>query len=146
MRLEVLRVRALSRGPRFPDPTIGSNGLPSWNDSWSGNARTQAEALPAAQRACGKDLPKLGPQTSAEKEIANAEALKYATCMRSNGVPGFPDPNGEGLIQIKNAIGVLDPSSPQFQTAATACKSLDNGFGEQSSVAAPAPGSGGVGS
>lgn len=63
--------------------------------------------------------------------------------MRSNGVPSFPDLNGEGLIQIKNAIGVLDPSSPPFQKAATACKSLDNGFGEQSSVAASASGSGG---
>jgi hypothetical protein len=25
--------------------------------------------------------------------------------MRSNGVPDFPDPNGQGLIQINNAAG-----------------------------------------
>ena len=134
---EVLRVRALPRGRRFPDPTVGSNGLPSWNDSWSMNAKTQAEALPAAQRACRKDLPELGPHTSAEKAAANAEALKYATCMRSNGASSFPDPNGQGVIQISNATGSLDPASPQFQKAAAACKSLENGFGEASSVATP---------
>jgi hypothetical protein len=132
--------------PGFPDPTIGSNGLPSWNDSWTSNAKAQAQTLPAAQRACRADLPHLGPQTSAEKATANAEALKYARCMRSGGVANFPDPNGQGLIQINNATGSLVPDSPQFEQAATACRRLDNGFGEQSSVAAHAPGRGGGGS
>ena len=120
----------------FPDPTIGSNGLPSWaanpNDP---NSSVDSTGFPAAKQACKQDLPKLGPQTSAEKAAANAEALKYATCMRANGVPNFPDPNGQGVIQIENATGTLDASSPQFQKAETACKTLDNGFAEQSSVA-----------
>jgi hypothetical protein len=121
--------------PDFPDPTVGSNGLPSWNDSWSENAKAQAQALPAAQRACRKDLPEIGPHTAAEKAAANAEALKYATCMRANGVSSFPDPNGQGVIQI-NAPGSLDPNSPQFQKADAACASLQNGFGEASSSVA----------
>jgi hypothetical protein len=61
-------------------------------------------------------------------------------------VPNFPDPNGQGLIQISNATGPLDPNSPQFQKAATACKRLDNGFGQASSAAVRATGSGGGGS
>ncbi len=126
----------------FPDPTIGSNGLPSW----ALNADNTSSALPAAQRACKKDLPRLGPQTSAEKATANAEALKYATCMRSNGVPNFPDPNGQGLIEINNATGTLDASSPQFENAAMACKRLENGFGEVSSAAESAPSGAGSGS
>jgi hypothetical protein len=129
--------------PDFPDPTIGSNGLPSWNNSWSSNAKTQAQALPAAQQACKKDLPNLGPHTYAEKATANAAALKYSDCMRSNDVPNFPDPNGQGLIQINNATGTLDQGSPQFQKAAAACKRLENGFAEQSSVASSASGGGG---
>jgi hypothetical protein len=120
----------------FPDPTIGSNGLPSWAANPNNpNSSDDSVAYPAARRACKHDLPKLGPQTSAEKAAANGEALKYATCMRSNGVPLFPDPDGQGVIQIKNATGTLDASSPQFQKAETACKKLDNGFAEQSSVA-----------
>jgi hypothetical protein len=51
---------------------------------------------------CTKDLPKLGPQTPAEKAAASAEALKYAECLRSNSEPDFPDPNGQGLIQVSS--------------------------------------------
>ncbi|MHB1571966.1 MAG: hypothetical protein ACYC0H_22545 [Solirubrobacteraceae bacterium] len=118
----------------FPDPTIGSNGLPSWTLNASEN--TQAPAYLAARKSCKKDLPSLAPRTLAQKAAAHAAALKYAACMRSNGVPDFPDPNAQGQIQI-NAAGAsgLDPSSPQFQKAQTACKSLDNGFAQQASVA-----------
>jgi hypothetical protein len=127
----------------FPDPTVGSNGLPSWGPT--PNVNGGAPAYNAAQQVCKKNLPSLRPQTSAEKATANAAALKYATCMRSNGVPNFPDPNGQGLINI-NATGTLEPSSPQFQKAQTACKSLDNGFGVSASSASSAPGGAGSGS
>jgi hypothetical protein len=126
----------------FPDPTVGSNGLPSFGPTL--NVNGGAPVFNAATRICRKVLPSLGPHTSAEKATAHAAALKYATCMRSNGVPNFPDPNGQGLIQI-NAIGTLEPSSPQFQKAETACKSLESGFAESSSTAASAS-SGGAGS
>jgi hypothetical protein len=126
----------------FPDPTIGSNGLPSFGPTL--NVNGGAPVYKPAQQACKHDLPSIGPHTSAEKAAANAAALKYSTCMRSNGVPNFPDPNGQGLIQI-NATGTLEPSSPQFQKAEAACKSLDNGFGEQSSAAIASPASGGAG-
>lgn len=121
--------------PDFPDPTIGSNGLPTWAPSPNKDANTDSPAGRAAQQACKKELPNLAPQTSAETATANAAALKYVTCMRSNGVPNVPDPNGQGLIQIKNATGTLDASSSEFQKAQTACRSLDNGFAQQSSVA-----------
>jgi hypothetical protein len=120
----------------FPDPTIGSNGLPTWTVSAQTiGANPQSPGFRAARKACGNVLPNVGLQTAAEKATANAEARKYANCMRSNGVSNFPDPNGQGLIQIANATGALDAGSPQFQKAETACKSLDNGFAEQSSTA-----------
>jgi hypothetical protein len=132
----------------FPDPTIGSNGLPTWaanpNDP---NSSVDSPGFRVARQACKQDLVNLGPQTPAEKATANSAALKYAACMRSNGVPNFPDPNGQGLIQIKNATGTLDSSSPQFQQAESACKRLDDGFAQQSSVAVSSTsGSGGSGS
>jgi len=139
---EVLLVHALSRGPRFPDPTVGSNGLPTWGPIITQSPAEQA-AQQAAQPVCKKDLPSLGLHTSAEKATANAAALKYATCMRSNGVPNFPDPNGQGVLLIQG--GNIEASSPAFQKAQTACKRLDNGFGEQSSVASGSSASGGGG-
>jgi hypothetical protein len=122
----------------FPDPTIGSNGLPSWS-----GVNQQVPAYKAAQQVCKQDLPDIRPHTSAEKATANAAALKYATCMRSNGVPNFPDPNGQGVLLIQG--GNIEASSPAFQKAQTACKRLDNGFGEQSSVASGSSASGGGG-
>ena len=130
----------------FPDPTIGSNGLPSWTlmRAMSAPSHRRSGRLTGSARTTCPDL----PETSAEKAAANAAALKYATCMRSHGVPNFPDPNGQGLIQIKNATGSLDASSPQFQKAETACNSLDNGFAEQlgATSASPAPGGAETGS
>ncbi len=117
----------------FPDPTLGSNGLPSWTSSET----RPPPAFRGAQKVCRKGLPDLGLGTSAGKARANAEALKYAVCMRSNGVPNFPDPNGQGVLVIQT--GDVQPSSPAFQKAQTACKSLDNGFGEASTTSTPAP-------
>jgi hypothetical protein len=122
----------------FPDPTIGSNGLPSWASSTT----RPPPAYNAARLVCKHELPNIGPQTSAERATANGAALKYATCMRSNGVPSFPDPNGQGLIQI-NAAGTLDPGSPQFGKAETTCESLDNGFGSATAVPSTSDGAGG---
>ncbi len=112
----------------FPDPTVGSNGLPSWS-----GVSNQAPAYKAARQVCKKDLPDIGLHTSAVNATANAAALEYATCMRSNGVPNFPDPNGQGLLLIQ--VGNIEAGSPAFQKAEAACKSLDNGFAQQSSAA-----------
>jgi hypothetical protein len=116
----------------FPDPTVGSNGLPSWSLNASPNSDLDPNSpqYKSSQKACRGDLPTLGPQTPAETTAAIAEAVKYAECMRSHGEPDFPDPNGQGVIQIKNATGILDPNSPQYETAQTACQSLDKGFAE----------------
>ena len=117
----------------FPDPTLGSNGLPSWTSSES----RPPPAYQGARKVCGKDLPGLGLNTPAGRATATAEALKYARCMRSSGVPNFPDPNGQGVLVIQT--GDVQRSSPAFQQAQTACKGLDNGFGEASVSATPAP-------
>jgi hypothetical protein len=44
--------------------------------------------------------------------------LKYAQCMRANGVPDFPDPNGSSEGPD---IGNLDPDGPVFQNADKLC-------------------------
>jgi hypothetical protein len=128
----------------FPDPTIGSNGLPSFGPTL--NVTGGAPVYNAADQACKKDLPSRELHTSAaEKATANAAALKYSACMRSNGVPDFPDPNGQGVIQINNATGVLEQSSPAFHKAEAACKSLDDGFAESAASASASSASAGVG-
>jgi hypothetical protein len=54
------------------------------------------------------------------------KALKFSECMRANGVPGFPDPNGQGVIQGSG----IDPQSSAFQRAQKACaKDMGSGVG-----------------
>jgi hypothetical protein len=50
-----------------------------------------------------------------------AAALAYSKCMRSNGVPNFPDPTAGGVVHL--GVGV-DPSSTAFQAADKSCGKL----------------------
>jgi hypothetical protein len=56
-----------------------------------------------------------------------ADGAKFSACMRKHGITNFPDPNGQGVISISSGMGI-DPGSPEFQSARTACmKLLPNG-------------------
>jgi hypothetical protein len=48
---------------------------------------------------------------------------KFASCMRKNGVPNFPDPDSTGAISIGPSSGI-DPGSPKFRSAQQICKKL----------------------
>ncbi len=53
-----------------------------------------------------------------------AAALAYSRCMRSHGVPSFPDPKQlGGSVQIGSAPGI-DPQSPLYLSAQRACSQL----------------------
>ena len=71
-----------------------------------------------------------GPRSGFAIATGNAQkALKLSQCMRANGVPSFPDPNGQGVIQGTG----IDPNSRQFQKAQQTCaKELGLGAGTRS--------------
>ena len=76
-----------------------------------------AVALLLAVSACGSSGGSHRPSTSGPPG-----AVRYADCMRSNGVPSFPDPGGGGGgLVIPNDVNT---ASPAFQTAQRACQSL----------------------
>ena len=56
-----------------------------------------------------------------------ARLVRFASCMRSHGVPRFPDPiavnNGKPVFAVPNGSGV-NQNSPQFSRAQQACRSL----------------------
>jgi hypothetical protein len=54
------------------------------------------------------------------------KAVAYAQCMRSHGVPNFPDPLPNGGFGLSPAVtgGTNGQVSPQYQTAERACASL----------------------
>lgn len=57
----------------------------------------------------------------------HAKAVRFAECMRHNGVSQFPDPSASGKLTIDavaNGSG-LDPTSPAFKQAISACRDLE---------------------
>lgn len=62
------------------------------------------------------------------KSSTKASGLAYSQCMRSHGITDFPDPNSQGHIDLTQGSGI-NISSPQFQSAQSACKSLQPGAG-----------------
>ena len=60
--------------------------------------------------------------------LANAQkAVKFAGCMRRNGVSQFPDPGASGKLTIDAVANgsSLDTSTPAFTQAIGACKGLE---------------------
>jgi hypothetical protein len=57
----------------------------------------------------------------------HAKAVKFAECMRANGVSAFPDPDATGALTIDAVANgsSLDTSSGAFEQALTACKDLE---------------------
>lgn len=56
-----------------------------------------------------------------------AKAVKFAECMRSNGVGAFPDPDASGALTIDAVANgsSLNTSSGTFKHALSACKDLE---------------------
>ena len=54
------------------------------------------------------------------------QAVKFAECMRDNGVSEFPDPAASGRLTIDGVVNgsSLDPSSPAWDNAMAACEDL----------------------
>lgn len=54
------------------------------------------------------------------------KAVKFAECMRDNGVSGSPDPDPSGALTIDGVVNgsSLDPSSAAFKQAISACQDL----------------------
>jgi hypothetical protein len=71
-----------------------------------------------------------GTGASSDGGSANAAhegAVKFAQCMRDNGVSEFPDPDASGTFTIETiANGTsIDTDSAAFQRAITTCKDLE---------------------
>jgi hypothetical protein len=64
-----------------------------------------------------------------------AASLAYSECMRSHGLPNFPDPKevGDG-IQVSGSRSGVDPTSPVFISALQSCRHLLPGGGRSTNT------------
>jgi hypothetical protein len=122
--------------PGFPDPDrSGRIGTGSGVDPSSPQFQAAAKTCQSLRPAGGTFSTQGSGAVSPQRQT---ELLRFARCMRSHGVPSFPDPTSRG-IALSSAV---DPSSPQFQSAQQACKSLLPGLGQGQVTVKP--GSGGT--
>ena len=78
-------------------------------------------SAPAQTGNSGSDSSGSSPTTTRER------AVKFAECIRSNGVSAFPDPNASGQFAygIPSKSSPLNPDSAAWKQAVGACKSLE---------------------
>jgi hypothetical protein len=100
----------------------------------TGNVDPGSPELQAAGRTCQKLMPGGGPPAlnPAQKAQRAKGLLAFATCMRKNGVSGFPDPDPNSFSGFPpGSVAQIDPTTPFFQTAYAACRSLFPKVGPQ---------------
>ena len=112
--------------PDFPDPIIDQHGQLSLPQTEAGDRAKQAvDANPEAQRVCLPILSRIPavatgrPQYSPD-DLANL--LKFAQCMRHNGIPEWPDPKADGSFPISGTPLETEGKSPRYRSARDACK------------------------
>jgi hypothetical protein len=102
--------------PNFPDPDSQGQFPPVQLDS-----AASAQTAQTAQTACQHSMHH-GGGGSPQSQERLAQALKLAKCMRKHGFPNFPDPTPVSGGASNNFAGTgIDPNSPLFQRAQTAC-------------------------
>jgi len=158
-------------GVDIPDPNGNgaitvqgdAGGSSSGPQSGPGSVDPNSPTFQAAQTACQKFMPSGGPGNLTAQDIkANqAKGLKFSQCMRSHGLPNFPDPQSDSgggstfqqsggpgakngapgaALSINGQTFTFDPSDPAFQKAQQACSSI---LGIKGGLQGPPPSSGG---
>jgi hypothetical protein len=112
--------------PTFPDPSATEGTFGAMVSS--AGIDLQSPTVKAALEACKQYTPTQNV-TPAQSAAQNAQALQFTQCMRSHGVPNYPDPSastgaGTGAVHLNlNGTGI-DFGSPTVQAAITACGGL----------------------
>ncbi|MGO9959622.1 MAG: hypothetical protein ACLP50_27200 [Solirubrobacteraceae bacterium] len=128
----------LTSSPLAFSRCMRANGVPNFPDLRGNGIRIQsatgqtisvngvsvnAPAFLTARQTCERYMPH-AQASQAQSAHQTQQGLQFARCMRSHGVPNFPDPKvvstSPGGNQQVYLPGV-NPQSPAFQTAAKAC-------------------------
>jgi hypothetical protein len=102
--------------PDFPDPT-SRGGVPKVTPQQVGVSDSRFEV---AQRACAHLL----QPTQAQVPQIMTGMLNFARCMRSHGVPGWPDPSTDRNGQPVFNISGINPDSARVSNTAGECTHL----------------------
>ncbi|MFB9831849.1 hypothetical protein [Actinoallomurus acaciae] len=100
----------------FPDPDKNGRFVIA-----AGGPNRNSSQFKKAQQACKSQEPPGIKDDPADVAKAQQEWLKFAQCMRKNGIQDFPDPQDGRLLVDRDRI---DTKSPQFKKAMNACRDV----------------------
>jgi hypothetical protein len=107
--------------PDYPDPD-SSGQLPKITSGQQ--VGVTDSRLNAAQRACQDLWPYQAPTQAQQRQQLTGD-VKFAQCMRSHGLPDFPDPtNSDGHVEFVISVSRdgFNPHSPQILAKAHECQ------------------------
>jgi hypothetical protein len=107
--------------PNYPDPD-SSGQIPKKTGQQLGISDSEYRA---ATGACADLIPNNGPGSPAQQRQQLTDDLKFAQCMRSHGLPNFPDPtSSDGRVEFVISVSRdgFDPHSPQILAKAHECQ------------------------
>jgi len=105
--------------PSFPDPEVGADGVPRFPDS-------APRVPPATQQACSTVAAQIPPDYTSTVAVSSSDLeklLQLARCIRTHGVPDWPDPNPLGEFPIN--IRIQNGGKRLFVPALHACARLN---------------------
>jgi hypothetical protein len=119
--------------PKYPDPGSGNelaSGLPKVSPQ---QLEVSSSQYQAARNGCAHLLPNGGQMTQSQSQRDLNAMLRYARCMRSRGLPNWPDPSydsaagwGFNLVHVHG----FDPNSTQTENKMNECdRMLPPGIG-----------------
>ncbi len=115
----------------FPDPEP-NGAIPKVSLQQLGVSSSQFQA---SQRACQKLLPSGGQSSAAQVRRVMTALSGFARCVRSDGVPNWPDPRAESDVGEPGTPGFprnmpgVNQDAPQLKDALGKCQHLLGGIG-----------------
>jgi hypothetical protein len=110
--------------PDMPDPDF-SGGHVNIDINASSGVDPKSPRFTAANNACKYLVPKGGtPGADTITPADQADYLKAAACMRSHGIPNFPDPTFQNNDVEFNTPTPIDTKSSQYRSALATCQKL----------------------
>ncbi len=106
--------------PDFPDPNANGQGFGNQEDA---NQEQSNPHFGTAYSACRHLLPS-APSSHGKVIPSNSQLVQFAQCMRSHGVPNYPDPNPNVSLGAEFAQLGINPNSPHFQATLRTCDRL----------------------
>jgi hypothetical protein len=110
--------------PDFPDPNVNSRGYASFPDP----GQVKQETL-RVQGACGAILGQL-PASARNSPVTAAQLRQlkaFARCLRSHGMPAWPDPKPDGTFPIVGTPLAAGGKTQALINAEQACRQVYSG-------------------